>query len=254
MSLSKENLWKVGNLNRHRLDESIAGVSEEEKKKIWDLKRRLEKTSKSNGERIFSLPDVDKILGDFGAVSTKALFVVNDIVKESLRRLDLLPLEWRRVANTSSPLPGDAITFKPTFGKMRYFCRVEVSRRGVEPSPKVPELPGLPQLPPLPQVPPGVMVGKRRRRSPQEETKDDQEEEGISKEETNSEEEAKREDEHDSDEDGGHGSTKAQKIHSSRLKEIPPWGHVGSGPFLCKLPKMLLKSMVFYKIFQCLSS
>ena len=76
MSLSKENLWKVGNLNRHWLDESIAGVSEEEKKKIWALKKRLEKSSKSNGERIFSLPDVDKIVGDFGAFSTKALLVV----------------------------------------------------------------------------------------------------------------------------------------------------------------------------------
>ena len=214
MSLSKENLWKVGNLNRHWLDESIAGVSEEEKNKIWALKKRLEKSSKSNGERIFSLPDVDKIVGDFGAFSTKALLVVNDIVKDSLRRLDLLPLEWRRVANASSPLPGDAITFKPTFGKMRYFCRVEVGRRGVEPSPKVPELPGLPQLPPLPEVPPGVTVGKRQRRSPQEETKDDQEEEGNSK-------EANREDESDSDEDGGHGSTKALIIELSRLEKIP---------------------------------
>ena len=60
---------------------------------------------------------------DFSHLSSKALLLVNDLVKEKLRLLNLLPLEWRRVEGASS-LPGHTLTFRGLFGRVHHFCRV----------------------------------------------------------------------------------------------------------------------------------
>ena len=105
------NLWFVGNLNTLRLEHSDSEVGQAEKTYIWDVRKHI--NDKDN----------EIINADFSHLSSKALLLVNDLVKEKLRLLNLLPLEWRRVEGVSS-LPGHTLTFRGLFGRVQHFCRV----------------------------------------------------------------------------------------------------------------------------------
>ena len=101
----------MGNLNTLRLEHSDSEVGEVEKKYIWNLRNHMNDKAS------------EIISRDFSHLSSKALLLVNDLVKEKLRLLNLLLLEWRRVEGTSS-LPGHTLTFRGLFGRVHHFCRV----------------------------------------------------------------------------------------------------------------------------------
>ena len=113
--MNKDNLWTVRNLNTQRLEDNESVLDDKERKQIWDLLKMIE-NNQINPE---------DMLSHLSKLSTKALLVFNEMVKEKRHLLNLLPLRWQRVENGTSPLPGNAISFKPLVGnQLQYFCRV----------------------------------------------------------------------------------------------------------------------------------